>query len=518
MIMRKLFTICLTLILCGAAANLFGQTRYLDEVFSTVKRTDSVVYGVNVSVLTMGAQNLVMNIYEPDGDTATDRPMVLLFPTGNFLPAILNGSPNGNLDDSTVVEICNRLAKRGYVAAACFNRHGWLAQNPDQSIQTATLLQAAYRGIQDGRTAVRFAKKTVAEDGNPYGIDAKKIIMGGIGTGGYISLGCAYLNTYDEIKLAKFTDFTTGQPYVDTTVHGNIWGTNMTMLNLPNHTSYSSDFLMAFNLGGALGDSTWVDDGEIPAVSFHTPQDPNAPYDIGIVIVPTTGNTVIDQAAGSFAVARINNRFGNNDVFVNAMIMDAYTTAANTLNSGYEGLMPFNRPLDPMGTWDCPPLPAFPHEGEGAPWDWWNEAAFIAAWDATGSMTPGFAVNCDQRAGNPDMSAMKGRLYVDSVMGYLSPRMVAALNSLSTDIEDVRELTQFQAFPNPAKTSITLASDVATPILGVVIYDLAGRQVYASQKIMTSQVELDRGGLNAGVYMVKVVFKDGVVTEKVVFE
>ncbi|MEM7724251.1 MAG: hypothetical protein AAF376_18050 [Pseudomonadota bacterium] len=64
------------------------------------------------------------------------------------------------------------------------------------------LIQAAYRGVQDGRTAIRFFKKTVAEDGNPYGIDDSKITMWGNGTGGYLVLGVNGLSFYNEIPLA----------------------------------------------------------------------------------------------------------------------------------------------------------------------------------------------------------------------------------------------------------------------------------------------------------------------------
>ena len=39
-----------------------------------------------------------------------------------------------------------------------------------------------------------------------------------------------------------------------------------------------------------------------------------------------------------------------------------------------------------------------------------------------------------QLLGNPDMSATKGRAYIDTVQGYLNPRIYAALNLPSTPI------------------------------------------------------------------------------------
>ena len=503
--MRKLQRIFVLLCLMGSLT-LHAQQRYLDEVFTSVVRMDSVVYGNNISVLLQAQQDLIMDIYMPAGDTVTDRPVVIMFATGNFLPAILNGAPTGTIKDSVIVEICTRLAKRGYVVAATFNRQGWDALNPSQEIQTATLLQAAYRGIIDARTAIRFMRKTVAEDGNPYGINPDKIVVGGEGTGGYISLGAAFFDDYTKVLLPKFTDFNTGNPYIDTTVHGNIFGTNLTSQNIPNHVGYSSEFNMAFNIGGALGDSSWMDPGDMPVVSFHTPQDPNAPYQIGIVIVPTTGNTVIDEAAGSYTVTQIANAFGNNDVFVNAGFSDPFTTAANTLNDGNEGLFPFDRPFTP-GDYTCTNGATLPLVPEGSPWSWWNEAAFVATWDfATGGTPfPGVIANCRQRASNPDMSATKARTYMDSIVGYLVPRMNVALELNTTSIQDRLLAQQLEVYPNPTQGTFTVAHRLATqPLRQVEVLDITGRRVLRADGLNAQTYTATLPPLPAGLYLVRV--------------
>jgi dienelactone hydrolase len=66
-----------------------------------------------------------MDVYEPSGDTASVRPLVLVLHTGSFLPAVMNGQPTGGRKDSAVVEMCTRFAKKGYVAAAVSYRLGW---------------------------------------------------------------------------------------------------------------------------------------------------------------------------------------------------------------------------------------------------------------------------------------------------------------------------------------------------------------------------------------------------------
>ena len=112
------------------------------------------------------AQPLVADVYTPVGDSNDARPLMLVFHTGNFLPFPANNGTGGTIKDSTVVEVCTRLAKRGYVAAAVDYRLGWNPIDPSQDIRKFFLINAAYRGVQDCRTAVRYFRKDVADGGN----------------------------------------------------------------------------------------------------------------------------------------------------------------------------------------------------------------------------------------------------------------------------------------------------------------------------------------------------------------
>lgn len=520
---RLLTLLTLGLLVSGTA---WGQTRYLDEVFPDVTITEDVIYGNNITVITgaPAASDLMMDVYEPTGDTESTRPVVIFAPTGNFLPRITNGSPVGTRRDSTPVEICTRLAKMGYVAISFSYRQGWNPVTTDQNTRTATLLQAAYRGIQDARNVVRFLRANVDTAGNDYKVDPNRIAVGGVGTGGYVALGTGYLNEFSEILVPKFfnLDSTPPEPYVDSTLHGNIWGTNTTPINNPNYATYSSDIHFCFNMGGALGDSSWVDAGEVPSVAFHTPLDPFAPYKTGPVIVPTTGDFVV-EATGSYDVVRKANEMGNNDIFVNANFTDVYTMAANVLNDGYEGLFPFDRPFT-AGDLDCGiPGVMLPLVPEASPWDWWDQAQFIADWDAIpGQTVPGVVANCNQLTSNPDMSATKGRAYIDSVMGYLAPRMVLALSldTAATSIEDDLLAQRMQLFPNPAATSFQVRlNDDANSIRNIEVMDMTGRIVMSRQNLRVQSHTFERGNLTGGIYFVRVRATNGAVaTRKLVIE
>ena len=94
------------------------QVRYLDSVFADVKVDTSITYAQNYEYYSQFAtlKPLIMDVYQPVGDVATNRPVILLSHNGSFLPegfthAALALCFNGR-KDSSIVELCKRFAKR----------------------------------------------------------------------------------------------------------------------------------------------------------------------------------------------------------------------------------------------------------------------------------------------------------------------------------------------------------------------------------------------------------------------
>ncbi|MFM1931828.1 MAG: hypothetical protein RL226_1131 [Bacteroidota bacterium] len=432
--MKKIFTLLAIALVMGSVE--MKAQRYLEEVFDDVEVTSDVVYGVNATVLYYSVlgeaipEALELDLYEPAGDTETARPLILYFHTGNFLPHPQNGSPSGTRTDSTTVELCKRFARMGYVVASCDYRLGWNPIAPTQEERVNTLINAAYRGVQDARTAARYFRMTEAELANPYGIDPDRIVVWGQGTGGYISLAASTIDEYADILIPKFIGSNL-LPMVIEQVNGDIFGTSVGVNPLDNdtlcyinHAGYSSDFQACVNMGGAMGDLSWLDAGDGPFISFHTPTDPFAPYTEGTVIVPVLNLPVVD-VNGSYDVQEFCAANGNNASFTIAGFDDAYSTAANNFNDGLDGLFPFVRPAG--------------SEADSAPWEWWDPAT-------NPNSDAGFATN-------PDMTAMKGMTFCDSIQMYAAPRLACALglpnspceglvpaNDLCADAIDVSDL------------------------------------------------------------------------------
>jgi hypothetical protein len=527
--MRKKLQLVATFGLLACSIQGFSQSRYLNEVFTSVTVTDSVVYGNNISIITQApvAEDIMMDVYEPAGDTVSKRPLVIVLHTGSFLPAVANGQATGSKSDSAIVEMCTRFAKKGYVAVAADYRLGWNPISSDQDVRTSTLLQAVYRAIQDAKNCVRYFKHD-ASTANTFRVDTAKIAVGGLGSGGYIALAYATLNQTTELQLSKFlnNNTTPPTPYIIQSIHGNFDGTDSTSymgatMNKPNYPTYSSEIQMVFNIGGAIGDTTWINPGEVPVVSMQCTMDPNAPYTTGAVVVPTTGQNVV-VASGSYDVARIVNKpsINNNAILKNSLFSDVYTTHANMLNDGYEGLYPFVTPAPTPGV-TCTGTDA--ETEQGSPWDWWNENWFIAAYNGYSQTTNGTIVNCKQKLGNPGMGAAKGRAYIDTIQGYVAPRMVCALGlpGCTPNPAGVKENTSasnVNIFPNPASSAIHFAAK-GSSIQSVELFDLTGRMVKQVSGLNATEYTVQREGLNAGLYFAKVkLTKGGVVTKRVVVE
>lgn len=500
----SLFFLCLFTL---SALN--AQERYLNEVFANVKVTADQTYGVNATVLYIAQlmqavpEALKLDIYEPEGDTETSRPLVIMFHTGNFVPPQFNGGCTGTRKDADIVEMAKRLARMGYVVASADYRLGWDPTNTSQTTRVYTLINAAWRGVQDANTAVRFFKKTADVGGNPYGIDPSKIALWGNGTGGYISYAAATLDTITDTYLPKFV--TPQGPMVLDFLSGNVGGTTVGInpgipglpfppgdtLCYPNHVGYSNAVQLSVSVGGALGDTSWIDANDPPMLGMQVTTDPFAPYGVGDVVVPPPFNLTVVEVMGSGASIPSAYRVGS-QAAIDHPFIDPVSVHAQSVNGGYAGLYPFFS-TDPT---------------EGSPWNY------------AGSLNPynlPTSPNCDT-------NSVGAKVFIDTIMTYFAPRACLALDlgcnltgySATNDLLNAAEVGLVIA-PNPASEVVRFKTANEFPIEKIYVYDLQGRLVKATMDVEASQFTMQRNGLAPGTYFAKVMFKNGFVTKQVMF-
>ncbi len=515
----------LTLLCAGVISSMatFAQTRYIDDVFSNYTKTANVVYDSNRSmnilfnsgypIPTVNSSpfitaNLTCDIYAPTGDTITSRPVIIVAHTGSYLPVLVNKQTTGNKNDSAIVELCSRFAKKGFVAIAVNYRQGWRATTTLQEVATQDLLQATYRGLQDVRNAIRY----VRTNAGMYGIDTSKIVVGGQGTGGYIALALGTVDSRAEIETN--IKFLRGDlsPMVNVDTLGDWYGLGgLPYFNYGGDASVSSNAHMIFNYGGAMGDSSWMQANSLPMVGLLVVSDPLAPYLTGIVRGPN-GPFAVPTASGAGVVIPMANDLGINAKINAATYTDAYTTRAMLASNNVKNLFPI--------------YPAV--SVDGAPWEWWDRPSVQAATGNTAGSFYGYPMPANGYAAdsvsfmlNPLMSAAKGRAYIDTVVNFVAPRIAVQFDLVNfTGVKEIANVSKhLSVFPNPATTTLNINFNATVGAVNTYnVMDITGR-VLLNGNATSNNFAFDVNTLNAGLYFVNITLKDGsVATKRVVIQ
>jgi len=297
----KHFTFFLTVILLFSlrvSAQLIEcdcDNRYGTEIFNDI----------NVETATYSdAYNLQMDIYTPVGDECTNRPLIILAHGGSFI--------GGSKSNPTMVDLCETFAKRGYVAVSINYRLATHSSvlGPISGLFWMTNLEngikVIYSAMTDGKSAVRFFRKSIAEEGNPYGIDQNQIWMGGNSAGACLGTHMSYISTLDEFISGIDTG---GQDYA-TTLANNNGG----MEGNSGNEGYSSEISGIINLAGAVHTVNWIDETDTtPIVSCHGTEDETVPDECGTILNSPNNLT----ACGSMAIHPIISDYGvSNDLLI----------------------------------------------------------------------------------------------------------------------------------------------------------------------------------------------------------
>jgi len=146
----------------------FVNVRYIDPTFG-VTLTKDVSYGPVLNLSTNHVDDVKLDIYEPVGDTAEARPVVVWVHGGGFTGG----------DKLEMETMCRYYAERGYVAIAINYR--LVAESDRQNLgatYAASDTQAAVRWVRTQASALR--------------LDTTKIALCGNSSGGYAVLGATY--------------------------------------------------------------------------------------------------------------------------------------------------------------------------------------------------------------------------------------------------------------------------------------------------------------------------------------
>ena len=261
----------LSLILLSISIFSYGQCngRYQTEIFNTVS-----VSTVNYSDVYNDFFHK-MDIYTPDGDTVTNRPVILYMHGGAFY-----AGEKGSVD---CVDFCTSYAKKGYVAISANYR---LAANAltfafYQDIQYTTVLKA----VADIKAAVRYLRKDHA-NGNTLGIHPDGIFLGGYSAGAVLSIHMSYIDSISDLPTS---------PLDVQALVSNIGGT---LDGDAGNDGYSSEIGGIVSFAGGINDLAWVDSTDDPIVFIHGTDDNVVNFNCG----PGLGQATVLNLCGMNAM------------------------------------------------------------------------------------------------------------------------------------------------------------------------------------------------------------------------
>jgi acetyl esterase/lipase len=151
----------------GISSNL-----YLYPVFEKVEIKKDILFGESIDFDGKPVK-LRLDVYSPDGDSLTDRPVILWMHGGGF-------RPGNDKSQSYIVRMANEFARRGYV---CISLDYRVRANPgeDKKGTLSDALEDAMKGLE-----------WIRENSESLKIDKNKIFVGGGSAGGRLATNLCY--------------------------------------------------------------------------------------------------------------------------------------------------------------------------------------------------------------------------------------------------------------------------------------------------------------------------------------
>ena len=149
--------------------------RYRDEVFSSIKTKSDIVYGSAVNQQGETVE-LLLDMYEPKGDVAKERPAIVWVHGGGFT--------FGSKTSPEIVDEATTFARKGYLNVSISYRLSEIGCFPP----TAACLQAIIDAKHDAQAAVRFLRANAKK----YGVDEDRIAIAGTSAGAITALNVGY--------------------------------------------------------------------------------------------------------------------------------------------------------------------------------------------------------------------------------------------------------------------------------------------------------------------------------------
>jgi len=461
-----------------------------------------VVYGIAPSVDGFGTvessttpQNLLMDVYKPQGDTFTNRPVIIFAHPGGFF----SGSKNVN----DMMAFCDYFARKGYVTATIDYR---LVFSVTDNIALHST-RAVYRGLQDGRTAVRYFRANAAT----YGIDPNKVYFVGSSAGAFIALHSIYMDQISE-KPTEAGIF----PYTNLTAPFSHIAPDLGGLDIGANLSFNGKPDAIISMWGAIQSTNLITpNNNTPVFLIHGETDATVSFNTGSPF----GYSSLPQADGSNPInTKLNAlNFTNKETYFVAGVGHEFYGASNgTWSNGTGGNSYWPIVLDRSTSF------------------LWKQHKPSANFTSTSSA---LAVNFTDTSsgatswlwdfGDGTTSTLQNPSHTYAAIGNYAVSLYIENSNESWD-EINRQITistlglannskgLFQLYPNPTNDKITISLDKLASKVSCQIIDFSGK-IVLEQTLYNSQLfNVNVADLASGLYFVKITMHESVGFTKIV--
>lgn len=477
-----------------------SDCRYIAPIFDSIT-IQTVHFGSAVKI-NGDTQQLYMDIYEPFGDTATNRPVVMFAFGGGFV--------QGSKNDWYVKEVCRHYTKAGYVCAAMDYRVGI---NYLEIIQLQHM-RIFFRPMQDYRGSVQYLKWDYAENGNNFRIDTNLIFAGGASAGAITALMMQYCDKPTE--MAEMGNISALDAL------GGFYSTSGF------HQNYSWNCAATVNVAGALINANWIEPGDAPIMSAHGDADQVVPYSYGPLgggalgnIFDLQGSYVVDSIARMKGVCSYLYTMEGRDHPSESMGIEYFYSIVyrimlrmQAVRNNQSFCCPLKVDITPgdtlfygIGTPPTELTAVVTNDNGNSSLHWCTMPCQLSSTTATITVTPD--------------STLKYVAATVSEGGCLSGDLYFIFDSLfiPSAINTVDEIL-FSIYPQPSSDLIHVTADLSkhkSKTVALVLTNVVGQQVYQQTfDVLNTEAQLviDTKGLPSGSYLLSVVLDESKVASK----
>lgn len=251
--MKKLYFLLFFFLIRSLSSAQCEGGRYTDKIFTQTKATRNITYSIAKNAAG-SMQHILMDVYEPQNDTAALRPLVIFEHGGAYW--------TGTKDYESQVAMGQEFAKRGFVVSSATYR---LEPSFVSLIFADLMLKAVGRGVQDTKELVRYFFNSARDSSNPFRIDTTKIFLCGGSAGAFNVMHAVYLDSLDNLN-----------PQWKSSLDqiGGVFG-------YYDFIDFGKTILGVVNINGALGDKSYLDNQHTDFLSVHNIWDPEIPFNRG---------------------------------------------------------------------------------------------------------------------------------------------------------------------------------------------------------------------------------------------